>query len=141
MKNFSIFGSRVYFFLLAPWLLLGILVFSVILYGQIEEKRLSGVLISAVLAVCCLCGLLIGISPMRFGWTVIFVTGSVAVGYIWYFCDTYFGEGQALTPSARRSEATPWNAMLGFIFIGLPCMIFTVRGILSWIHARRKGKT
>jgi hypothetical protein len=140
MKNFSIFGSRIYFFLLAPWLLLGVLVFSWIAYGQFEEKRLGGLLISVVLAICCLCGLLIGISPRRFGSTVVFVTGSVAAGYIWYFCETYFVQGQVLAPSARRSDATPWNAMLGFIFIGLPCLIITVRGIFSWIYARRRDK-
>jgi hypothetical protein len=41
MKNFSIFGSRVCFFLLAPWLLLGVVVFSSIGYGQIGEKKLG----------------------------------------------------------------------------------------------------
>ena len=143
-KNFSIFGSRALFLLLVPWLLLGVAVFSGLAYGQIEERKLGGFLMASVLAVCCLCGLLIGISPKRFGWTVLFVTvpaGSVAAGYVTYFCDTFFVQGQPLTPSSRRSDATPWNALLGFLFIGLPCLVHTVQGIRKWLCARSKDRT
>lgn len=137
-KNFSFFGRRLYFFLLAPWLLLGVILLPVVAGWQVEEKRLAGLLIAVVFAVCCLCGLLIGISPKRFRWTGVFVTGSVAAAYIWYFCDTYFVQGQPLTPSSSRSEATPWNAICGFICIGLPCLLFTIQKVKSWTS--RAGK-
>ncbi len=59
------------------------------------------------------------------------MTGLVALCYVLYFIDTYFVEKQPLAPSARRSEATPWNAIMGFLVIGIPCLWFTIRGRFS----------
>ena len=72
--TFSIFGSRVLFWMLAPWLTLCIPMFTYQAITCAREDNLGGTLICAVLVLCCLSGLLIGISVRRFGWSGIFIT-------------------------------------------------------------------
>src|SRR5262245_31363719 len=131
MRSPQMFGSKVLFWLLAPWLVLGVVVFAGLAVSQVREGKLAAFLVALVLTLCCASGLLMCIFPKHLGWMLLFVTGSVAAGYIWYFCDTFFVQGQPLTPSSRRSEATPWNALRGFLFIGLPCLLATVAGIIA----------
>lgn len=68
------------------------------------------------------------------------VTGVVALCYRLYFIDTYFVEKRSLAPSGRRTEATPWNAVLGFVVIGIPCLWFTFQGRFSAVEPNNKGR-
>lgn len=131
--TFSIFGSRALFWLLAPWLLASVPTFAYLAVSCFREDNLTGILISVVLTICCLSGLLLGVSIRRFGWTAIFITLAIPAGYIWYFCDTFFVEGQRITPTARRAESTPWNAIMGFIVFGVPCLIASFMIIRGWL--------
>jgi cell division protein FtsW (lipid II flippase) len=81
-----------------------------------------------LLGICGVCLFLALLNSKRFLWAARVVTGIVALCYVLYFAETYFVEKQSLTPSQKKSEATPWNAIMGFVVIGLPCIWFTVRG-------------
>ena len=138
--TFSIFGSRVLFCVLAPVLILCIPVFARQALTCLREGNLPGTLISVILTICCTSGLLIGISIRRFGWTSIFITVSIPAAYIWYFCDTFFVEKQPLTPGAARSETTPWNALIGFVVFGLPCVAASYRTVRGWFRTSPSDK-
>jgi hypothetical protein len=132
MRNFSLFGSRVLFFTLAPWLALGVVVFSALAFGAFQEGRLSGVLAAGVLTLFCLFVMLLGVSPRRFGWAMVFVTGIIATGYVWYVFAAF------LDPETGPYRS---DAIRGLQIMGLPCLWFTLRGISIWIHGRSKEQT
>ncbi|WP_309386859.1 hypothetical protein [Cerasicoccus frondis] len=124
---FRIFGSRVLFFLLAPWLIICIFLFPYIVSVSTPEDRTTAYVIAAVFSACCLAGLLVGIDSKRFGKAIIVITISIPAAYLWYFIDIFFIEGMELTPGQRKSDSTPWNAILGFCVFGIPCVLTTVR--------------
>ncbi|WP_269541355.1 hypothetical protein [Cerasicoccus fimbriatus] len=127
---FRIFGSRVLFFMLAPWLIICIFLFPYITTVSTPEDKTAAYLMAVVFSACCLSGLLVGIDSKRFGKAILVITVSVPAAYLWYFIDTFFLEGMELTPSQRKSDATPWNAILGFCAFGIPSILATI-GILK----------
>jgi len=140
MRSPQMFGSKILFWLLAPWLALGVVVFGSMAVAQVSEGKLAPVLIALVLTLICASALLMCIFPKQLGWMLLCITGSIAFGYIWYFCETYFVEGQPLTPTSGRSGTTPWNALRGFLHFGLPCLLATIGGIVVMLRKRREKK-
>ena len=139
MKRFTIFGSRLLFWLLAPWVIAGAMFFPYLAHQAFLAKETTGVVIAVVLSLCCIFFLMMALSPGRFGWLSIFISGSIALAYVWYFCDIYFIHHQAVKPSLDFAAPSPFNAILGFLVWGLPSAIFTIRGIGKLIDARRKN--
>ncbi|HEY1108170.1 MAG TPA: hypothetical protein VGE76_06050 [Opitutaceae bacterium] len=111
---------------MAPWLAVCVPLLPFMVHFGTPERGVAPIAIAYVFSATCLFGLLAAINSRRFGWMLIFVTGAVPAAYLWYFCDTYFVDGKELSPGGRTSEATPWNALLGFLFIGVPCLLSTV---------------
>ena len=136
MKRFTIFGSRLLFWLLAPWVIGGALFFPYLTYQELLVHETVGVLIGAVLSLCCIFFLIMSEFP-RLWWLSLFISGSIAGAYVWYFCDTFFVRHQAVKPSLNTAQATPFNAILGFLVWGLPSTIFTVQGVRTLINKRR----
>jgi len=120
-RRFSVFGSRLLFFALAPWLLVCIPLFPYMAFTF--GKGAGSVLLSAMVSAVCLVGLLVAADSWRFIRLTIALLALVPVAYIWYFCHVYFVEHVPFTPSLRFSEATPFSALAGFMFWGIPAMI------------------
>lgn len=131
MSNFGqglFSGSRFIFWCLGPLCLLcglGCLIGAPFAFAAKDLKAAIALALLGVLGVCFFLALL---DLKKFLWAARIVTGIVALCYVLYFVDTYFVGQQPLTPSARKSEATPWNAIMGFLVIGVPCLWFTIRG-------------
>lgn len=137
-KNFAYFGSRVYFIVLAPCLLLSFLVFLGLGYSLLQEKETAGSIICYVLSICCFCGLLIGISASQFGWTKVIVTGIIGIGYIIYFILLYFIEEEPLSIKFNQGASSTLKAILGFVFIGIPCLRYTYCKIRDFIQGPQR---
>jgi len=67
------------------------------------------------------------------------IAGTLALASVAYFAASYFVEGQALIPTGRKSDASPFNAVCGFIFIGLPCAQFAISGRPFWRIRKKEG--
>lgn len=121
-------GSRFIFWCVGPLVLLcglGFVIGAPFAFALKDWKAGTALLL---LGICGICLYLALLNPKRFLWAARVVTGIVALCYVLYFAETYFVEKQEMTPSRKKSEATPWNAIMGFILIALPCIWFTVRG-------------
>jgi hypothetical protein len=140
MKRFTIFGSRLLFWLLAPWVIAGALFFPYLAYQAFVAKETTGAIIAVVLSLCCIFFLLMAISPSRFAWLSVFIGGSITMAYVWYFCDTYLVHHEAIIPTLDFSEPTPFNAILGFLVWGLPSLLFTISRIRVLVNKREQGK-
>jgi hypothetical protein len=74
-------------------------------------------------------GLLVAtIAPSRGAWGIRVVTFTIFAAYLSYLLYEFWFSGQQLSISPRRSQATPFNAILGFLFFGVPCLIYTLWG-------------
>ena len=140
MKRFTVFGSRLFFWMLAPWIIAGVLFFPYLAYQAFLAKETMGVIIAASLSLCYVSFLLMALSPGRFGWLSVFISGSIAAAYVWYFCDTYFVHHQPVKFSLNFAEPTPVNALLGFLVWGLPSLLFTIRGIKTLLDKRGRRR-
>ena len=67
-------------------------------------------------------------NPVRFRWASRCVTAIVFCAYLAYLIDEVFLSGKNLMDSGNRSAASPANAILGFIAIGLPCLWYALLG-------------
>ena len=120
-RPFSVFGSRLLFFALAPWLLVCIPLFPYMAFTF--GKGAGSVLLSGMVSALCLIGLLVAADSWRFIRLTIALLALVPAAYVWYFCHVFFVEDMAFSPSLRLSEATPFSAVAGFFFWGIPAMI------------------
>ena len=132
MKSPRFPGSRLYFWLVAPWVILGIVAFILVAKGSFEGgKKMAGMLASYFAFLCAL-GMYAMTSKIHGLACGRVIAGTLALLYVAYFCFTYFIEGQSLMPTGRKSDASPFNAICGFIFIGLPCAQFAITGVPFW---------
>jgi hypothetical protein len=120
-RRFSVFGSRLLYLALAPWLLVCIPLFPYMAFTF--GKSIHSILLSVVISAICLAGLFVATDSWRFIKVTIALLALVPVVYLWYFCHVFFGESMALTPSLRLSDATPFSALAGGVFWGLPAII------------------
>lgn len=128
MSNFgrTIFGgSRFVRISLTPFLLL----FAVVMPLAIPKWTPTGV---AVLAICELMsiGLLLGFwLPSRHRhWAFRGVAGLVFLGYSGYLIYELFFTNTPFELPKNRGESSPFNALLGLVFIGLPCLWYAIFG-------------
>ncbi len=67
--------------------------------------------------------------PARIGhWAFRGLAGMVFLAYAAYLVDEFLFTDTPFRISARRSDASPFNALLGFVAIGLPSLWFALRG-------------
>ena len=67
-------------------------------------------------------------SPGKGWWGLRIVTFVIFGPYLWYLIDMLWLSGEELEVTGRRSDATPFNAILGFLFFGVPCLLYTMWG-------------
>ncbi len=104
-----------------------IAVFMYIFFSSDEwtTPRVIGQVIFTALAI----GLLVAtISPEKGWWGIRLVTFIIFITYFSYLIDQLWLTDQALDFPDRKSQATPFNSILGFLTFGIPCLIYTLWG-------------
>ena len=121
-------GSRFIFWSTAPVLLLCAAVLPLL----VNEWDTARVLFVAAVEALLLLLTLALYDPRRFAWATRCVTGIVFCAYLAYAVDELFLSGKPFEIVAgSRSAATPRNALMGFVVIGLPCLWYTLFGRFS----------
>ena len=108
MKRFTLFGSRLLFWMLAPWVIASIPLFAFLAYRGFLLKEWVGFAIVSVLLLFCIFGVLMALSPKRFGWLGLIIIWSIGVAYFLYFCHTFLS-------ASHHLSIKPFNAILGII--------------------------
>lgn len=120
-RRFSVFGSRLLFFALAPWLLVCIPLFPYMAYNF--SRGAGTTILAAMVSLLCTLGLLVAVDSWRFIRLNIGFLILVPITYVWYYCQTYFVDGMRFSPSFRLSESSPFGAFLGFFVWGVPSIL------------------
>jgi hypothetical protein len=68
------------------------------------------------------------VAPSKGAWGIRVVTFTIFAAYLSYLIYEFWFSGQEMAISTRRSQASPFNAILGFLFFGIPCLIYTLWG-------------
>jgi hypothetical protein len=130
-KFFS--GSRFIFWSLAP-VLIG---FAALLTAVLPlESTRYGIAVGLIWILCL--SLVIGLyDPIRFRWALRVVTGIVFGLYAIYVVEELWKYFVLDTGRLTSNRSTPSvvTSLLGFIVIGVPCFIFTVKGRFGWSKA------
>jgi hypothetical protein len=109
-----------------------VLLFAVVMPLVIDEWTFGRVGLIVCMELMCV-SLLAGFwLPPRIGfWAFRFLAGMVALAYAAYLVDEFFVGNRPFTVTGQRSDASPFNALLGFLVIGVPSLLFAVLGRFS----------
>jgi hypothetical protein len=111
---------------LSPVLLLFAVLFSFQTSACLKEGNSAGLVIGCALVVLSIAGLLALWGVKHAGRIV---TGLIGFGYAAYLIHECFVDFDGNWGwRSKRSETTPVNSILGFVIIGLPCLIYTIFG-------------
>src|SRR5438309_11548115 len=111
-------GSRFIFWALSPFLLL----FCILMPLTVQHWDAKAFLITACVEIPAIL-LLIGLyDSRRFDWALRSLAILVFLAYAVYFIDEAFILRAPFRLIESRAGASPRNALLGLIFIGLPCL-------------------
>jgi hypothetical protein len=118
-------GGRFVRWTLTPF----VLIFAVVMPLAIEDWTLARVGLMAGLELMCLT-LLAGFwLPARVGhWAFRGLAVMVFLAYTAYFVHEFFFTGRPFTISGSRGGASPFNALLGLLIIGVPSLMYAVLG-------------
>ena len=133
MKRFTIFGSRLYFWLLLPWVLGGLFFFPYLAHYEFSVKETVGVVVALIFFLWCVFILLAGASPPRFSWLIYLVTGSLSLLSVWYFYDIYFVRGESFSRNPGAVHALE--------VYGVHFLIFSIVGIRAFMRQSRSHDT
>jgi hypothetical protein len=118
--------SRFIFWCLAPVLFLC----GVGLPLMLDDWTPVKLMLTAAWSVGCFAAIFALYDARRFPWAVRTVTGIIFLACVGYLIDQLVFSGKPLEPT-RRSEASPWNSIVGFIVIGFPALWYTILGRFS----------
>lgn len=118
-------GSGFIRWALSPFILL----FVIFMPLCIDEWTATRVLLIVGMELMCV-SLLAGFwLPARIGfWAFRFLAGMVALAYAAYLIDEFFFSKKPMSVTGSRGEASPLNALLGFVVIGVPSLLYAVLG-------------
>lgn len=111
---------------LSPVLILFAVLFSFQSKACLEEGNSVGMVISCALVVLCIAGLLALWGVKHAGRIVTGLIGGGYAAYLIHECFVDFDGNWGWR--SKSSEANPVNSILGFILIGVPCLIYTIFG-------------
>ncbi|HEX7917761.1 MAG TPA: hypothetical protein VF454_00080 [Gemmatimonadales bacterium] len=94
----------------------------------IDDWSLGQILFWSALATPALLYAAVLLWPDRTRWAARAVAGFVALAYLAYFIDEVFIRKAPVGVGAPSGSTTPWNAYLGLTIIGVPCLLYAVRG-------------
>jgi hypothetical protein len=66
------------------------------------------------------------VAPSKGGWGIRVVTFTIFAAYLAYLIHQFWFSGQEVTLSSRMSQPSPFNSILGFLFFGIPCLLYTL---------------
>ena len=139
MKSPTFLGSPIFFWLVAPWVVLGSVAFVFVSKASFEAGERSAGFLAAYFSLLCAIGLF-AMSSKKHGLLCgRFIAATIGTIYIGYFVITALVEKQSLAPTGDRSDASPFNAIVGFLVIGLPCLQFAITGRPFWGYFRKGG--
>jgi hypothetical protein len=127
--------SRFIFWCLAPVLFLC----GVGLPLLLDDWTPLKVILTAAWSVGCFAAIFALYDARRFPWAARTVTGIIFLVYLGYLVDQLVFSGKPLEPT-RRSEASAWNSIVGFIVIGLPAFWYTTLGRFSLRKPEAQGE-
>jgi hypothetical protein len=128
MRKFgqTLFGGSAFIrWTLSPF----VLIFAVVLPLLVESWTPARILLMAGIELMCIT-LLAGFwPPSRYGhWAFRGLAGLVFLAYAAYLVKEFFFTDNPIRIAGRRSEDSPFNALLGFIIIGLPSLWYSLFG-------------
>jgi len=68
------------------------------------------------------------IAPKHGWWGIRLVAFVIFAGYFSYLINQFVIQDQSFDPTVARSSASPFNALLGFLFFGIPCLMYSLWG-------------
>jgi hypothetical protein len=116
-------GSRFIFWCISPLLLLCGLGVPLML----EDWNPTKVIVAVGWSACCLLAIPALYDARRFWWAARGVTAIIFACYLSYLIFEVFMSGKSFALT-RRSDASPFNSLLGFVIIGLPALWYTCFG-------------
>lgn len=140
MSNFgeTLFGgSRIIRWSLTPFVIL----FAILMPGLLDKWTPMGIVVMAGMEFMCI-ALLAGFwLPSRFGrWAFRGLAGAVFLAYLAYLIDEFFFSETPFSMFESRANASPRNALLGFIVIGLPSLWYAILGRFSLSPTQPESK-
>jgi Na+/proline symporter len=106
-----------------------VLLFALLMPLLIEEWTPIGIVIMGGMALACL-ALLAGFwLPAHIGrWAFRVLAGLIFAAYASYLIHEFLFTDKQFKIVQSRGQASPRNALLGFVIIGLPCLMYAVLG-------------
>jgi hypothetical protein len=103
---------------------------AVLVYLLFDQRgwRPMDVALEAVLVAICLCLVLTIANARLFWWAPRVIAFIVFAAYLSYLVYELGFSGQPVFAAGRRGAANPLNAILGFCIIGIPCLLYAIRG-------------
>jgi hypothetical protein len=124
-------GSRFIFWCLAP--VLGVCAGVPLL---LDDWNITKIIAATGWSACCILAIPAIFDSQRFWWAARGVTAIIFFCYLSYLITEAVLSGGSFTPT-RRSDASPYNSVIGFIIIGLPALWYTLFGRVT---IRRQGQ-
>jgi hypothetical protein len=115
-------GSRFIFWCVAPLLTLcaGVPLL-------LDDWNVTKIIVAAGWSACCILAVPAIYDARRFWWAARGVTAIIFACYLSYLVTEALLSGGSFAPT-RRSEASPFNSVVGFVVIGLPALWYTIFG-------------
>ncbi len=115
-------GSRFIF-----WCVASLLVLCAGVPLLLDDWNPTKAIVAAGWSACCILAVPAIYDARRFWWAARAVTAIIFACYLSYLVSELLLSGDSLAPT-RRSEASPFNSVVGFFVIGLPALWYTIFG-------------
>jgi hypothetical protein len=113
------------------WIITPLVVtFSIAMFMSFYYDGLTfGGMIFLMVIVAVAIGMIIAtVFPKKGRWGIKIVTFIISGAYLWYMIDQFIFTAGRIDPTVRQSTPSPFNALLGFLVIGIPCLLYTFAG-------------
>jgi hypothetical protein len=88
----------------------------------------GGVIVLAVLVVVPMALIMATLFPKKGRWGIKIVTFIIWAAYLWYLIDEFIFTDSKFEPTLDTATPSPFNALFGFLIIGVPCLLYTFAG-------------
>jgi len=78
-------------------------------------------------------------SPKRFAWGLRLITFVIFLAFLGYLFNQFIIQQSSFNVAMSRTSPTPFNALLGFLIIGIPCLMYSLWGSIWGAQKTRSG--
>jgi hypothetical protein len=122
------------------WTLVPVLVlFAISTPTLVRSWTVERAVLAGGMSAVALCYAATLIWPRRLRWGGRVVAGAVFATYVAYAVHEWFFSGNTFRLAEPRSAASPRNSLLGLLIIGMPCLIYAIRGSRDRAEALEYG--